>query len=131
MDKDAYWNRGIPDKSIRAKAYAKSLDDEDDDRLPLENYLDFIEYKKIVENQANWPLFKSVFDIAEPGEKGHAKNLKWMERINELRRIPAHATESRGYKVDDFGYIARVHSELTHRLGMAADASKPGGGPPV
>ncbi len=109
---DAYWNKGVLDKSIKLRAYEKSLDAEDDDRLPLENYLDFIEYKKIVENKTHWPLFKPVFDIPEPGEKGIAKNLKWMDRINELRRIPAHATEKRSYKMADFEYLDFVYDEF-------------------
>jgi DGQHR domain-containing protein len=87
---DAYWHKGISDKNMKAEAYRRSLEYEDEDRLPLENYLDVIDFKKIVENKQNWPLFKNVFDIPEPGDKGRAKNLKGMERINELRRISAH-----------------------------------------
>jgi len=109
QDADAYWHRGVTDKDIRTRAYKKSLDDETP--LPLENYLDFIEYKKIVENREHWRIFKPVFDIPERGEKGLSKNLKWMERINDLRRISAHATESRSYKVDDFDYIDYVYTE--------------------
>lgn len=112
---DAYWHKGVTDKDIRAKAYKKSLDD-DENPLPLENYLDFIEYKKIVENRAHWQVFKPVFDIPEPGQKGQAKNLKWMERINDLRRISAHATEGRNYRVEDFDYIDYVYTEFTRRV---------------
>lgn len=107
--KDAYWDKGIPDKSIKAKAYERSLDDEVEERLPLETYLDVIEFKKIVDHKQNWPLFKSVFNIPEPGEKGYAKNLKWMERLNELRRIQAHPSDKRHYKVEDFDYIDYIH----------------------
>ncbi|MCK8115387.1 DGQHR domain-containing protein [Anaerosoma tenue] len=112
----AYWDQGVTDKEIRARAYKKSLDDEGDDRLPLEHYLDFIEYKKIIETRNHWPLFKGVFDIPEPGQKGLSKNLKWMERINELRRIPAHPTDQRSYKVEDFDYLDYMYGELTARI---------------
>lgn len=115
-ENDAYWNKGVVDKAIKLRAYDKSLDADDDDRLPLENYLDFIEYKKIVENKTHWPLFKPIFDIPEPGEKGNAKNLKWMDRVNELRRIPAHATEKRSYKMADFEYLDFVYEEFTSNL---------------
>jgi DNA sulfur modification protein DndB len=115
LEGDAYWHRGVADKDIRAKAYKKSLDD-DQNPLPLENYLDFIEYKRIVENRTHWRLFKPVFDIPEPGQKRQAKDLKWMERVNELRRISAHATESRTYRVEDFEYIDYVYSEFTRRV---------------
>jgi len=112
---EAYWNKGVIDKKIKARAYEKSLDDEDD-ALPLENYLDFIEYKKIVEHKMNWELFKPIFDIPEPGEKGYTKNVRWMERVNELRRIPAHATEKRQYKSNDFDYIDFIYEEFTKRM---------------
>ena len=120
-DKDAYWHKGITDKNIKGDAYKRSLDDEDENRLPLENYLDVVDYKKIVENKQNWPRFKDVFNIPEPGEKGHAKNLKWMEHVNELRRIPAHPSDKRHYKVEDFEYIDYVHDQLMVRLAITKD----------
>lgn len=116
VEKDAYWYKGVTDKKIMERAYAKSLDEEDDERLPLENYLDFIEYKMIVENKLHWHMYKPVFDIAELGEKGRAKNLRWMGRVNELRRIAAHPTESRLYRVQDFEYIEWVFGEFMSRL---------------
>lgn len=115
IENQAYLNKGIADKKIMTRAFEKSLDDDDDARLPLENYLDFIDYKKIVENKLHWPLFKPLFDIPEPGEKGYSKNIRWMERVNELRRIPAHATEKRNYKVTDFEYIDFVYDEFMQR----------------
>lgn len=51
---DAYWEKGVIDKNIKMAAYGKSQEYEVEDRLPLENYLEFIEYKKIVENKAHW-----------------------------------------------------------------------------
>ena len=113
---NAYFNKGVVDKKIMTRAFEKSLDDDEEDRLPLENYLDFIEYKKIVENKLHWTLFKPLFDITEPGEKGYSKNVRWMERVNELRRIPAHATEKRNYKASDFEYIDFVYEEFMQRL---------------
>jgi DGQHR domain-containing protein len=119
IERDAYWHKGISDKAIKARAYEKSLDDDDDSRLPLENYLDVIDYKKIVESKINWPLFKDIFDIPLQGEKGHTKNVKWMERINELRRISAHPTERRHYKVEDFEFIQYIFDELKARIRAA------------
>ena len=82
-----------------------------------------MEMKKVVEAKAVWPLFKSVFNIPEPGEKGQAKNLKWMERVNELRRIPAHPAKERKYKVEDFDYIDFIHDEFASRMLTAMDAT--------
>jgi len=114
--KDLYWDRGVTDKTIKASAYARSLDADAEERLPLETYLEVVEMKKVIENKANWTLFKAVFNIPEPGEKGFSKNVKWMERVNELRRIPAHPARERKYKVEDFEYIAFIHDELMKRI---------------
>jgi DNA sulfur modification protein DndB len=113
---NAYWEKGVSDKTVKGNAYSRSLEYDIDERLPLETYLEVVEMKKIIENKNVWPLFKPVFNIPEPGEKGQAKNLKWMERINELRRIPAHPARERKYKVEDFEYIDFVHDEFTKRL---------------
>jgi hypothetical protein len=115
-EKNLYWEKGVKDNAIKADAYKIALDTKAEERLPLETYLEVVQMKKIVENKNNWPLFKVVFNIPEPGEKGLAKNVKWMERINELRRIPAHPARERKYKIEDFEYIDFVHDELMSRL---------------
>jgi len=120
-ERGAYWEKGVTDKSLKSDAYKRSLDYEVDERLPLETYLEVVEMKKIIENKQNWPLFKKAFNIPEPGEKGVAKNVKWMERINELRRIPAHPAMERKYKLEDFQYIDFVYDELTKRLKEAQE----------
>ncbi|MCU7827792.1 MAG: DGQHR domain-containing protein [Candidatus Thiodiazotropha sp. (ex Myrtea sp. 'scaly one' KF741663)] len=116
VEGDAYWNKGVIDKKIKTRAYEKSLEDDDEDRLSLDNYLDFIEYKKIVENKAHWQLFKPIFDIPMPGDKGYSKNVMWMERVNELRRIPAHSTEKRHYKSSDYDFIDYIYDEFMRRV---------------
>jgi DGQHR domain-containing protein len=115
-DKGAYWDKGVTDKALKAEGYKRSLDYDVEERLPLETYLEVVEMKRVVENRQNWPLFKAVFNIPEPGEKGLAKNLKWMDRINELRRIPAHPARERHYNVEDFQYIDFIHDELMRRI---------------
>lgn len=111
-----YWEKGVKSREIKIKAYSKAQDHDVDKRLALENYLDFIEYKKIVEDKENWSLFKEFFDIPLPGEKGHAKNLKWMDRINDLRKISAHATESRKYQADDFEFLDWIFDHVERRF---------------
>ena len=119
--KDAYWDKGVTDKTLKAEAYKRSLDHDSEERLPLETYLEVVEMKKIVENRQNWQLFKKAFNIPEPGEKGFAKNLKWMDHINALRRIPAHPARERRYKAEDFEYIDFIYAELMKRLREAQD----------
>jgi hypothetical protein len=44
-----------------------------------------------------------------------------MERVNELRRIPAHPARERKYKVEDFEYINFIYDELMARIKSAQD----------
>jgi len=113
---NAYWEKGVTNKEMKTKAYSKSLDYDVEDQASLENYLDFIDLKRIIEKKEHWPLFDSVFHIPEPGEKGIAKSIKWMDRINELRRVQAHKTKDRNYKPEDFTFVERIHTELMKRL---------------
>jgi DNA sulfur modification protein DndB len=123
--RDAYWEKGISDKTVKIAAYNRALDTPVDERLPPETYLEVLEMKKVVEAKSVWPMFKPVFNIPEPGEKGQAKNLKWMERVNELRRIPAHPAKERKYRVEDFEYIDFIYDEFSQRLLTAMDADVP------
>ena len=117
IEKDAYFEQGVPQGSkIHSKAYDKSQQTPLEERLSLDHYLDFIDYKKIVENKQNWDQFKSVFNIPKKGVKGLAKNLTWMDDINEIRRVPAHATEKRRYKIDQMQFVEEIYSEFCTRL---------------
>lgn len=112
---NGYWETGVKSKEIKTKAYGKSQEYDIEDRGALEIYLDFIELKKIVEKD-HWRIFKSEFDIPKPGVKGNAKNLDWMDRINELRRISAHPSDNRNYKTEDFDFIDRIFGILQDRI---------------
>lgn len=109
-----YWERGVNNPEIKASAYSKRTQDRLEDQGPYENYLDFIDLKKIVEKQ--WQTFKTVFDIPEKGVKGKAKNIEWMDRINELRRIAAHPSSTRNYKAADFPFIEYVYVVLKKNI---------------
>ncbi len=110
-----YWEEGIADNNIKSEAYKRSLEDEKGKRGPLESYLNLVDYKKIIEHRQNWNFLKDLFNIAEAGEKGLAKNLKWLDRINELRRIPSHPSPNRKFKSDDHDYVDWLYSEFNSR----------------
>ena len=110
-----YWEKGVPNKDMKTKAYQRSLDDPPERRAPLEAYLDLLDLKKIVENRENWHLFQRSFDIPMPGSKGLAKNLRWMDRLNDIRRIPAHPY-NRQYKSGDFEFLHWLEDELENRI---------------
>ena len=109
-----YWDKGIPTKEIKVTAYGKKVEDKDKD-LPIETYLDVIDLKKIVESPANWDLFKESMSIRLPDDKhGQQKYLKWIERLNEVRRIAAHPM-NRTYKDDDIEFLDFIDEQLADR----------------
>jgi len=115
-----YWEYGVKDNKIKSRAYNKSLEYEPEKRLSLENYLDFIDLKNIIEHKDHWSEFKDIFDFPAPGEEGVAKRLRWMEKVNELRRIPAHSSFQRQYKAEDFDFLELVYAKLKMQLERAA-----------
>ncbi len=64
----------------------------------------------------NWDIFKPVFNIPIKGEKGRAKNLLWMDEVNEVRRVPAHATEKRRYKIEQIRFVDEIYVAFSERL---------------
>jgi len=44
-----------------------------------------------------------------------AKNLEWMDRLNELRRVPAHGFQ-RNYHVEDFEFLDWIYDEFKKRV---------------
>jgi hypothetical protein len=107
-----YWNY-IGTKEMRVKAYERQQEDAVEKQLELEAYLDFIDKKKIVEK--SYDAFKVYFDIPLRGEKGYAKNLKWMDRLNELRRIVAHP-HKRAFKSEDLEFLEWIRKEFEKKL---------------
>jgi DNA sulfur modification protein DndB len=103
-------------KEMRVKAYERQQEDGPEKQLELEAYLNFIDKKKIIEKSENWTAFKTYFDIILPREKGYAKNLKWMDRLNELQRILAHPAHKRSFKTEDLEFLAWIRKAFEERL---------------
>ena len=111
---EEFFNKGIPLKEIKLDAMNKMYEDKENPMNP-ENYLDVIGLKKIVEHPQNWEYFKDTLNIQLPTErKGQAKYLKWLERLNEVRRIPAHPY-GRSYKDEDIEFIEFISEQLEAR----------------
>ena len=47
-----------------------------------------------------------------PGEKGKTYYLDWMDKFNELRRIPAHPSAQRPYTQDDYEFLDWLGKKL-------------------
>ncbi len=85
-------------------------------RLRKEAYLDFLDLMKIVRQKENWPHFEAVFNIPMSGEKGKVYYLDWWEKLNDLRRIPAHPSSMRVYDEQDYAFVSWLKVELYGRL---------------
>ncbi|NHK26519.1 DGQHR domain-containing protein [Parvularcula flava] len=114
-----YWERGVTNKDMKTDAYARSQDVDPDERGPLEEYLFFIEYRKIVEKKENWDHFKAIFDIPLPGEKGQAKNLKWMDKINDIRKKTTHQSTNRRLTDAEVNIVDFVHAKFINQISAA------------
>jgi DNA sulfur modification protein DndB len=112
---DKFFDIGVP-KTVYQKAHQKRSDDPPEDRMPVENYLDFLDLRKIVEDREVWPLFEGELSIPLRDErKGKSKSLTWMDQINEIRRISAHP-HGRTYQPEDIELLKDIEKELRERL---------------
>lgn len=112
---EKYWNY-IGTKDMRVKSYQRQQEVEPDQQLDVEAYLDFIDKKKIVEKSDVWPYFQKYFSIPPRGEKGHGKNLQWMDRINELRKVVAHSHKKRTFTAEDLIFLGWIKEEFEKKL---------------
>ena len=111
-----YWAKSIKSKDIRMKVFEKQLEDEaTGEKKEQEAYLDVVDLKKIAEDKDNWPHVRDVLDIPMEGDKGLAKNLRWLEKLNRIRRIPGHPY-MRSYAADDIAFLEWLEPELNGRL---------------
>ncbi len=111
---DKYWTyMGTAD--MRVKAYERQQQEPPEKQLDLEAYLDFIDKKKIIEKQDNWGTFKLFFDIPLPNETGQGKHLKWMDKLNELRRVIAHP-HKRAFKDEDLELLSWIRARFEEKL---------------
>lgn len=109
-----YWGIGVESPAIKAAAYEKQLQDKVPQ--PREAYLGVLDLKAIVRSKMNWPHFQALFNIPLPGEKGKIYYLDWMDRFNEVRRIPAHPSGGRTYSEDDYDLLKHIKLHFYENL---------------
>lgn len=110
----------IDNQDLLTSTYKKRLDDRQENRRELATYLDFLDLKKIIGVEKNWPNFKEKLDFVIPGEKNQSKNLAWFETINKTRRVPAHPYD-RSYSDEDMKALEAVHGMLCDRKLISED----------
>lgn len=113
----AYWENGIESSKIKEDAYSRQLQDKNPDKGAKENYLQILDLKAIVRQKSNWSIFEKIFNIPMPDEKkGKVYYVDWMDSFNELRRIPAHPSSTRGYTDKDLEFLKFIKAEFYSRL---------------
>ncbi|MER8524813.1 DGQHR domain-containing protein [Mesorhizobium sp. M1272] len=111
---EKYLQQAIKNKEILSDAFKKQVTADMDDQGPLETYIDFIDFKKIIESKENWPHFSDALSVRLPNEAHAARYLKWFDEVNRIRRIPAHPFGKK-YKIADIEILDSVFSTLAER----------------
>jgi hypothetical protein len=105
---------GIKNQEILVDAFRKRTQTPVEDQEPLETYIDFIDFRKIVEAKENWPHFEQLSIQLPEEKKGQVKYLRWFDEVNRLRRIPAHPFGKR-YKDKDIEILNFVYNQLENK----------------
>jgi DGQHR domain-containing protein len=103
-ENDRWWYDGVP-KTVRTMVTARQ-EEEDNRAGSKEAYLDLIHYRSIV--LSNWSLLGPLLGFGKTGNK--QKKTEWLARMNEIRKIAAHA--SRGATVS-FEQLSELEEYLS------------------
>ena len=106
--RDAWWITGIP-KQVRIECDLRY--NNEDAGLDRWQYLNLIDYAKIVVHEGNWDLFKDRYNFYGKGAK--ATLIRWIGKISKARNVTHHA-EKGPLSKDEVEYVERVH-ELVKR----------------
>lgn len=119
-----YFDKGVTTKDLRTSAYTRMQDDEIEQRGKIEEYLNLIEYKKIVEKAEHWPLFSDVFNIKLDDDKaGQAKYLRWMDKLNDVRKKTAHQAPGRIVSDAEAEFVEWIHQAFFERASKNQNAT--------
>lgn len=112
---EKFFDLAIRNQQIKVRAYQKRVESDPTGETPLENYLDVLDLKKIVEAKENWTAFEKTLDVRLPDQpKGGLKFVKWIEELNEIRKKFAHPY-NRSYSDSEFTLLEYLHQELMQR----------------
>lgn len=103
-------------KEVQKVCQIKRVDDESDDKLPVEEYLDWIQYATLAGIKDIREEVKDVLSIRLPDEpSGKHFYRGWFDAINRIRRVPAHPS-GRAYKDKDIEVLSIVVDHLKSNL---------------
>jgi hypothetical protein len=101
----------IPKKVVESVLTKHTADDQ---RNNEETYFDFLDYKKIIEKHAE---LINVF-------KTKGEQLAWLDRLNELRRDPAHP-EKPAPRISDVEYYEKIKHTIFRQMNEGVNQNSP------
>ncbi len=110
---EGWWYDGIP-SDIRTKCAARREDEKG--KLELHQYLDLIDYKKIVLTSSNWSsIFQEYFTLtSESGDKN--KKVTWIVKLNEMRKTVSHPERGLLNK-EEANFVKELHNNVKDKFG--------------
>ncbi len=88
-----------------------------DETLPVETFVDFIDWKSIVKKPENWQLVGDIVGMNLENAKNPNRNemTSWFNTMNDIRRIPAHPFGRESYSDDEISFLKRLYEILKAR----------------
>jgi len=114
-DDEVWWYEGIP-QGIRTKV-SNRMEEDKNKRGGKEYYFDLLDYKKIIHD--NWEIFEKRFGY---GKGGKDKRTEWLDFINEIRRIVAHASSGKTVSIDHYQKLTSLNDWLGMQIESPAEA---------
>ncbi|MEO5773873.1 MAG: DGQHR domain-containing protein [Sphingomicrobium sp.] len=119
------WFEQVVSKDVQKSCQARRIDDEADEKLPVEEYLDWIQFVNLAKVKEIRDDVKDTLSIRLPDEQGGKHFYAgWFDAINRIRRIAAHPS-GRAYKQADIETLSIVVDHLESYLPKAYSESGP------
>ena len=114
IEEREWWMKGVSQK-IRQKASAR-FEEDSGRRGGREYYFDLIDYRDIA--RQNWSVFEPF--LAD-GTGNKTKRTSWIAKVNDVRRIVAHASSGSTVSMEQLGEIEGYAARLEGRLAQDED----------
>lgn len=106
----------VVSKEVQKTCQARRIDDEANDKLAVEEYLDWIHFAKLSSAKEIRDDVKAALSIRLPNDaSGKHFYATWFEAINVIRRVAAHPS-GRSYKAADIETLSIVVDHLRSNL---------------
>lgn len=112
---DDYFDVVVP-KEVQKACQTKRIDDDSEEKLPVEEYLDWIQFARLAGMKELRDEVKAALSIRLPSD-GSGKHFyaSWFDAVNKIRRVAAHPS-GRAYKPADIEILAIIVDHLRSNL---------------